>query len=604
MPQLKECCIFVRVSSTLQDWERQVRDLTKVAIKEGYVVLDDNIYDEKVSGSKVNVNRVGLDKMLLDLRGSKKHIRKIYCMEVTRLGRRPSVTRRIIDDLMDEGINIYIDVLRASVLLENGDVNEEIEHRVQENIISGKNEIKLLVLRLKSGKENAVKNVKTVGKNAYGYYSIYTQKVKGAVPGVDEKEAETVRKIFELAIAGQGVRAISNYLTSQNILARNGKAFDQSVIHDIILNPIYYGSKKYNDELFQGYPIIIEKDIWDAANAAVISRKNNFRGNKRNIWLLPSSMLKCTCGLGLSPITAGGSTAIRNPKGQIKYYSCYGKRTIEKTCEAKGFNIPLLDGLVWTVVKQNLSLYTFLKNSSSELEQVKKDVISMKGDLTSLDFEINKKKTIRKNRMLQQAEGLLTIDELKSELLTIDNVLKNLEKKHQQINKDIEAKEQWEVKFNSQKEFAKTVKDIDDSRLKIAEVLKNVVDKVIAKCTRIGNNRFYDVQIFMFGNPVGVNGVLHASTQLFYPSLSLQDNFRQFDLNRNFRNYETQASVNKFKLEKFSLKDIQPVNDSTLAPKISTTKKVNLIIEKININVNVPIYIVPIEYKDVEHLQA
>lgn len=54
--------IFARVSTNVQDYERQVNELTALANRNGWSV--EAVFAEKVSGAKKNVERKELSKMV------------------------------------------------------------------------------------------------------------------------------------------------------------------------------------------------------------------------------------------------------------------------------------------------------------------------------------------------------------------------------------------------------------------------------------------------------------------------------------------------------------------------------------------------------------
>lgn len=111
--------IFVRVSSQEQNYERQVSDLTKVADANGWVVSE--VVSEKVSSYKKGVKREGLER-LLDL-VEKGSVRRVLVSEVSRIGRIPSQTLRILEDFTAKGVSIYVHNVGLETLTESGKLN-------------------------------------------------------------------------------------------------------------------------------------------------------------------------------------------------------------------------------------------------------------------------------------------------------------------------------------------------------------------------------------------------------------------------------------------------------------------------------------------------
>lgn len=111
--------IFVRVSSAEQDYDRQVSDLQRLADAKGWPVGE--VISEKVSGYKRGVKREGLER-LLDL-VEKGKVQKVLVSEVSRIGRVPSQTVRILEDFTAKGVSIYVHNVGLETLSENGKLN-------------------------------------------------------------------------------------------------------------------------------------------------------------------------------------------------------------------------------------------------------------------------------------------------------------------------------------------------------------------------------------------------------------------------------------------------------------------------------------------------
>lgn len=75
--------IFGRVSTLGQEFDRQVSDLTKVADKLGYEVVE--VITEKISGAKSNEERKGVQQLIKSAKAG--NFQKVLVSEVSRLGR-------------------------------------------------------------------------------------------------------------------------------------------------------------------------------------------------------------------------------------------------------------------------------------------------------------------------------------------------------------------------------------------------------------------------------------------------------------------------------------------------------------------------------------
>lgn len=144
-------CLFIRVSTNKQDYERQVRELKEYCKKENYNII--KIIATKISGKKEN--REDIQELLQS--ANKKEFKKVIVLEVSRVGRNAREIRNTIDYLHFRKIPIIFKNLgNLESLDENGketfvtniiisiysELAQEEHKRIRENIISGLNNAK------------------------------------------------------------------------------------------------------------------------------------------------------------------------------------------------------------------------------------------------------------------------------------------------------------------------------------------------------------------------------------------------------------------------------------------------------------------------------
>ena len=96
--------IFVRVSRKDQDYQRQLQDLRTVAATMGVIVVKE--ITEKISGATRNQERESIQELLsLVHQGS---IDKVIVQEVSRLGRSTVEVLRVVEELTELGVSIYV----------------------------------------------------------------------------------------------------------------------------------------------------------------------------------------------------------------------------------------------------------------------------------------------------------------------------------------------------------------------------------------------------------------------------------------------------------------------------------------------------------------
>lgn len=111
--------IYARVSTSSQDYDRQLHDLREYAARQGYEVVEE--FSEKISGAKKVEERQAM-KELLDFT-SKTKVNKILIYECSRLSRRAVDFLQLIETFTERGISVYILQNGLETMLPDGRVN-------------------------------------------------------------------------------------------------------------------------------------------------------------------------------------------------------------------------------------------------------------------------------------------------------------------------------------------------------------------------------------------------------------------------------------------------------------------------------------------------
>jgi DNA invertase Pin-like site-specific DNA recombinase len=153
--------IFTRVSSKAQDYQRQIHDLTTHADKQGYQVVE--IISEKISASKKrNDERQGVAR-LLELARSKQ-ITKVLATEVSRVGRKPSEVLKLIEELTELKISLYIANYGLETLLPSGKSNPAASLIIMLLADVARMETETQSERIISGQQEAKRKGKKLGR--------------------------------------------------------------------------------------------------------------------------------------------------------------------------------------------------------------------------------------------------------------------------------------------------------------------------------------------------------------------------------------------------------------------------------------------------------
>ena len=96
--------ILARVSTNQQDYDRQIKELNMHCNQMGWEVVE--VFTNKISGAKKNEDRQELVEMLTYI--EKHQIDKVCVLEISRLGRNTLEALKVIEQLNEKGICLYI----------------------------------------------------------------------------------------------------------------------------------------------------------------------------------------------------------------------------------------------------------------------------------------------------------------------------------------------------------------------------------------------------------------------------------------------------------------------------------------------------------------
>ena len=157
---MKKVVIFARVSTSIQDYERQVNELTAVANCNNWNVAA--TFCEKVSGAKKNAERKELSKMIDYVRNN--NINMVLVTELSRLGRDTLQVLEVIEQFNKLGISLFIQNYHIETLNENGTINTMSQFLITILAEVARMERKTIRERVESGYKNYRANGGKVGR--------------------------------------------------------------------------------------------------------------------------------------------------------------------------------------------------------------------------------------------------------------------------------------------------------------------------------------------------------------------------------------------------------------------------------------------------------
>ncbi len=326
---------------------------------------------------------------------------------------------------------------------------------------------------------------------------------------INEKEAEVVRKVFELYIEGKGFRAISIELDNLGIKNQKGEAFALTTLKRMIRNEKYKGTlicgKKHKNFFTKGFeevspdlwivhenriPPIVSEEVWNEANRLLwqkrkkydIDRRSKIAGYYSGSYELSGKIVCGKCG---SPFYH--STRKLGPYGnkttvgiwQCSRYRKFG-RTHENGCDSVFIYEEDLKGLL------KRQIFELWENRGELIQQLTEtlgsvlsqfDVSSQNGE--KIRAEIDKLKK-RKDQLIDLvADGLITKDDFKRKTEFINRSIDEIEKQLMNISRvepDIDLSQDRLIAI---KEFFEKV-FIDESGIN-DDVLQAFVEKIIVQ---------------------------------------------------------------------------------------------------------------------------
>ena len=180
--------IFARVSTNVQDYNRQVNELTVLAKSNGWSV--EAVFAEKISGAKANTERTELLNMISYVESN--HIDKVLVTELSRLGRDTLQVLEVIEMLNKKEISLYIQNYAIETLTKAGKVNAMRKFLMTILAEVARMERKTIRERVESGYNNYRANGGIVGRRT-GY-----KKAEEAMKTQYIEEIKLLRKGYSL----------------------------------------------------------------------------------------------------------------------------------------------------------------------------------------------------------------------------------------------------------------------------------------------------------------------------------------------------------------------------------------------------------------------
>lgn len=279
--------------------------------------------DAAISGSIGE--RPGLDALKAGVRAGRFTV--VVCEDMSRIGRDTEHVSGVMKRFASWG---------ARLIALNDGVDTEHGGKLLGGLKAVLGEVALDEIRARTrrGMDGCHEQGKPTGGRAYGYRTVDGRRV------IDEREAATVRRVFEQHIAGVGQREIAERLNRDGIPSARGGKWAHTAVRAMVRNPLYagvvlFGQREWSRDVETGRRrakkreqrdvrrrtdpslAIVDAETWEAAQSrarTVAAAAKQSRRGKRGYPL--SGLLACdVCGSAMT-IVAGG-----------RYYRCSSRQT-------------------------------------------------------------------------------------------------------------------------------------------------------------------------------------------------------------------------------------------------------------------------------------
>lgn len=473
----KKVAIYCRVSTIEQAEEGYSIDEQNVKIREycereGHEIY--NLYEDRGISGKNITNRPGIKQLLED--ATKNKFDLVVVWKLNRISRKLLDILNIVDLLNKHNI--------AFRSLTESFETETPSGKLQLNIMGaiGEFERETISENIKLGMGAKARSGEWCGGIVLGYDIVEVEssgkKRKKTKLQINEQEAMTVRRIFDLYSQGYGYKAVVNKVNKEGHKTKRNRAFAVSTIKEILQNPVYIGKIRYNVRQdwskkrrnnINANPIlsdgihepIIDMETWNKVQ--VILKERSKKHNKIYDSEFPlTGILRCpVCGAGM---TISRSTAKRKDGTRRinEYYSCGNwKNKGTAVCNSNSIRVEIADEYVLNKIMELINDESILRKVIDNINKNKST--KLKPTLEQLE-QINKeieKLTDRKNKNIELFEdGILDKNELSTRVKAINNDIEKLKYREQELKQDLQLAEGEPIPFEIINEVMQRFKEV------------------------------------------------------------------------------------------------------------------------------------------------
>ncbi|WP_297133725.1 recombinase family protein [Terrisporobacter sp.] len=460
----KRVAIYCRVSTIEQAQEgysvdEQRRRCIEYCEKEGHEVF--KVYEDRgISGKNIS-GRPGLKDLLKDANAGKFDL--VIVWKLNRISRRLIDILNIVDTLDKNKI--------AFRSLTESFETETPAGKLQLNIMGaiGEFERGTIAENVKMGMMARAKEGKWNGGKVLGYDIVEIpsegKRRKETKLVINEKEAMTVRRIFELYSTGHGYKATVNRVNQEGHRSKKGNPFATATIKEILKNPVYIGKIRYNLRqdwnekrrkninpnpiLVDGeHEAIIDNETWEKVQIILKDRSKTHNRVYDSEFPL-TGLLKCpVCGASM---TIGRSYHKRKDgtRKVAEYYVCGNwKNKGTAVCNSNSIRAEVADGVVTNKIIETVNNELLLKKVINNINKNKSSKLKPKLDeMNVVNKEIDRLSGKKNSSIELFEDGILTKSELAERIKKLNEEIDTLKFRLDELKQDVMLAEGEPVPF-------------------------------------------------------------------------------------------------------------------------------------------------------------
>ena len=470
----KVVAIYCRISTTEQAEEgysigEQERLLMEYCDKNGFDVYK-TYADRGISGKDIK-HRPAIQELLRD--ASSKKFNMVISWKINRLSRKLADAIKIVEVLEKHGI-----------------AYRSYSEPFESDTPAGRMQFQLMALIGEFERNTIAQNVKMGmcakarsgewcgGIAPLGYDWVPMEGTEQSVRRksrleINEKEAGTVRKIFELYASGKGYKAIVNQINKEGYQTKRGNPFSVAQIKDILTNPVYIGKVRFdvrrnwsekrrkninpNPIIAEGiHQPIIDDELWNRVQG-IIKQKPGKPSRIYDGEYPLTGILRCPeCGAGMV-ISRTTNTLKDGTKKRIVYYACGAwKNKGTAVCHSNSIRVEKANAVVFRELEKVFSDEKFLKMILAKVnEESRRQNAQAEKEWTRVEKELQQYENRRRKAFEAYEDGLLTGDEFLARKNEIVGEMQRLQKRKKNIGELTGQERQKEIPYETVRDILK-----------------------------------------------------------------------------------------------------------------------------------------------------